>query len=139
MIVDSGHGLHVYWLFNEPIEVNDQERKFYEPKQRILQSSILEADSTHDSGRILRIAGTMNVKGDPVECKIIEENEKRYTYDDFDFLENIKQQKLDGMIIRELPSAFMRSIAEIKIPAIILTLILAVFKFADFTSTSLFI
>jgi len=87
MIVDSGHGLHVYWLFNEPIEATEKIKGQYEAMQKTLQCDLLEADKTHDCSRILRVAGTWNVKADPVPCEIMEENENRYELEDFDFLE----------------------------------------------------
>ena len=64
IVVDSGHGYHVYWLLDKPcsdVEVFENATS----KLRLL----LGADATFDITRILRVPGTLNIKTDPpVEC-----------------------------------------------------------------------
>jgi hypothetical protein len=67
VIVQSGGGLHLYWLFSEPLFIDDSNRR--EAKtlshrwQQMLRAKLLkiggfELDSTHDLSRVLRLPGT---------------------------------------------------------------------------------
>lgn len=72
--VDSGHGFHFWWLLEEPIPSSDAES--------IMKwlAEVLGSDRTiFDPPRIMRLPGTMNVKGDPVPCFVMSANpERRY-------------------------------------------------------------
>lgn len=71
MIVNSGHGYHCYWLLEEAVG------REVEPVIKAMQN-LLEADAkATDPARILRVPDTMNVKGDPVKCELIELNDRR--------------------------------------------------------------
>lgn len=65
--VDSGGGIHGYWLLKEPwILENDDVRSAAELVQRSWVQNVIGADpSVHDLVRILRIPGTFNFKYDP--------------------------------------------------------------------------
>lgn len=93
ILVDSGHGLHGYWLFKEMWDLTD-------PNEHIKAADILSRfqkymynraathgwkfDKTHDLCRILRLPGTQNYKFDPVPVKTIHKSDLRYNPDDFD-------------------------------------------------------
>ena len=73
LIVNSGGGLHTYWLFEEPYRIIDMDRR--EECHNIsknFQDSIIEEgkdrgwnlDNTSDLARILRLPGTWNLKED---------------------------------------------------------------------------
>jgi len=90
LIVHSGHGLHVWWLFKEPLIFNnDDERNEAEAMNRRLQETInrrakangWKLDSTFDITRVLRIVGTYNLKipEKPVMVKLLENTGKRYS------------------------------------------------------------
>lgn len=67
VIVDSGGGLHGYWLLDTPymIETDDQ-RQCAELLQRSWVQQVVSGDpSVHDLVRILRVPGTVNFKYDP--------------------------------------------------------------------------
>lgn len=73
IIVDTGHGYHVYWLLSEPYKfTSDEERWRF---KRVLDgiSSVLKGDkSANDIARILRLPGTLNTKNEERrECSII--------------------------------------------------------------------
>lgn len=79
--VDSGHGLQVYWLFNEPwIFANDAERqearqlieRFQGALRQNAEAKKWKLDSTHDLARVLRMPGTINCKRDPVRVYLLE-------------------------------------------------------------------
>jgi hypothetical protein len=64
--VDSGGGLHGYWLLREPFMLDsDDRRTAAEIIQRMWVQAIGADKSVHDLVRILRIPGTLNFKYDP--------------------------------------------------------------------------
>lgn len=94
IMVASGGGLHVYWLFRElwtlesPAERQDAQRL-----ARRFQATLIAAarergwklDNTSDLARVLRVPGTMNRKSEPVEVRILElHDDRRYNPDEFD-------------------------------------------------------
>jgi hypothetical protein len=77
-IVDSGHGLHIYWLLKEPIEVTDPEAEDI----RVLRTQYTERlggdpQVNHDAA-LMRRPGTTNTKvlTSPVLCAVIWEGGK---------------------------------------------------------------
>ncbi len=98
LIVHSGHGLQVYWLFKEIACFGTQaERDAFgrlcRGWQQLFQQSGRDrgwhVDSTADLARVLRIPGTCNLKTDePREVTVREANHFRYEPSDFsDFAE----------------------------------------------------
>lgn len=94
MIVNSGNGLHVYYLFNEPwIFENDSDRQQAKELSRRFQltmkahfaASGYHLDMTADLARILRLPGTFNFKNaaEPKPVEILERTEARYEASDF--------------------------------------------------------
>lgn len=67
VIVDSGGGIHCYWLLREPwLLDSDDTRQAAEIVQRSWVQQVIGADATvHDLVRILRVPGTLNFKYDP--------------------------------------------------------------------------
>lgn len=94
VLVDSGHGLHAYWLFKEPwVFETDDERTEAAKRARGWVQTVRNAarvlgwdvDSVGDLARVLRLPGTVNRKGDtPVEVRVVESNDRRYNPDDFE-------------------------------------------------------
>lgn len=78
VVVDSGGGIHGYWLLDEPwVLDSDDARQVAELVQRAWVQQAIGADpSVHDLVRILRIPGTLNFKYDPprpvqfLECNL---------------------------------------------------------------------
>jgi hypothetical protein len=67
VVVDSGGGVHAYWLLREPwlLDIDDT-RQAAEVVQRVWVQQVIGADPTvHDLVRILRVPGTLNFKYDP--------------------------------------------------------------------------
>jgi hypothetical protein len=74
--VNSGNGLHLYWVLDKPIPLpppDDIERAhvidMIENTMRGL-AGIFAGDNTVDVSRILRVPGTWHTKGKPVQVKI---------------------------------------------------------------------
>lgn len=95
LVVRSGYGLHVYWIFREPwIFQDDIEREKYHRLLIRLQATIRERahkkgwtlDYTNDLARILRVPGTWNIKvpEHPVEVTVAESSGLRYNPDDIE-------------------------------------------------------
>ena len=79
-IIDSGHGLQVWWLFKElwTFESEKERQGAQELSMRFqatLQAKAKEygwrVDGTHDLARVLRAPGTYNYKLEPREVKIV--------------------------------------------------------------------
>ena len=93
VVVDSGHGLHIWWLFPEPWIFEDGDRdeavQLAKDWSRLLKARAKargwEIDSTHDLARVLRVPGTMNLKAEnaPVPVKLLLAAGPRYSVDDF--------------------------------------------------------
>jgi len=87
IIVDTGHGYHVYWLFreNEPIE-NEKDVSHLESYLRGLARALKGDPGSCDLTRILRLPGLFNLKfpDKPVPARIILWHpERRYAPSDF--------------------------------------------------------
>lgn len=68
MIVNSGHGLHAWWLFDEPWHfqnMDDQAAAATASAQwyHLHQPDGWKVDPAHDLARLLRVPGTYNGKG----------------------------------------------------------------------------
>jgi len=86
IIVDSGHGLHAYWVLDEPAgrEVKPVIKKLI---------NITGADSSAKNlNRLMRLPGTMNVKYEPVRCKVFEITNKRFNLADLADLLQVKAE-----------------------------------------------
>jgi len=94
VLVDSGHGLHAYWLFKEPwvFETDDERteaakcaRGWVQTVRNAARGFGWDVDSVGDLARVLRLPGTVNRKGTtPVEVRVLESNDRRYNPDDFE-------------------------------------------------------
>lgn len=96
ILVDSGHGLHAYWLFKEPwiFETEDERIQAATLLKRFVLSFKYHAavrgwtmDSVFDLARVLRIPGTDNCKtaGERIPCSVLAFNEDhRFNPDAFE-------------------------------------------------------
>lgn len=103
MIVDSGHGYHLYWLLEKPVKSTKQIEKL----NGIIRDT-MQSDSVQNANRILRVPGTTNnkhLKDDqgqydapvPVELK---RHEPTIVYRSEDFLTLKKMTKRTKHIVR---------------------------------------
>lgn len=92
-VVDSGGGLHAYWLFRELWVLDADEQDYAAALLRGWQGYIHEraqvegyaVDSTHDLARVLRPAGTWNRKnGHPLQVQALRVDGPRCNPGDFD-------------------------------------------------------
>ncbi len=116
-IVNSGRGLHCYWLLEEPYAIND-EQDFLNIKGHLKGlSHILGGDSTFDLSRCLRVPGTINLKNknQPLPVEIIEfNNQLRYKLSQFSEFEekvDVSSVSIDASI-DHIPSRFWKVLEE---------------------------
>jgi len=95
--VESGNGIHLYWLLKEPCE-HDQIDEFEKANRNI--SQIIGADiASSEAARILRIPGTKNYKYKPARnVNLLYIN--KYYYNIYDVLEFIENTRSNQLIIR---------------------------------------
>lgn len=89
IIVDSGRGVHMYWLLDEPLAVSSKEsRLILECRLKSLYRR-LGCDATSDVNRLLRLPGYRNVKdgrngAEAVCCKLVQCRPRRqYSIEEF--------------------------------------------------------
>lgn len=91
VVVSSGHGYHVYWVLKSPAYINsEQDKVLFRRISRAITDKI-SGDRTHDLSRLLRLPGTMNIKGlyDPkyppgsTLTEVTENTGNRYSLDEF--------------------------------------------------------
>jgi len=84
LIVNSGYGLHCWWLFKELwiFESDVDRQRAAQLELRLIETlrrSGHHIDSTHDLSRVLRIPGTNNCKHDKqVKVVLLEDTGRRY-------------------------------------------------------------
>ncbi len=95
LIVESGGGLHAYHLFREPYLLTDDTdraqaaglvRGWQAMVRRLWASRGWKLDATHDLARVLRLAGTVNLKqSTPRPVRLLQVHlERRYSPSDFE-------------------------------------------------------
>lgn len=88
LIVNSGHGLHVYYKLSENIDPGvwiELQKKLIKFFQKHF-SEFNPDDKLKDPARIIRIIGTWNVKNEPVETKFLVEDYTDYRLQDMEKL-----------------------------------------------------
>mgnify|MGYP000093048457 CR=1 FL=1 len=108
LTVNSGHGIHTYWLLNsrageEAVAV----------VKAIVKATGADSRPAHKAA-VMRLPGTMNVKADPVPCRIIEANWRRYDIADFERLLHVERQ---GQFCHAVPELLESNMACIKAAA----------------------
>lgn len=87
IVINSGHGLQAWWLFEEPWIFKDEaERKLASEISRWWNGELktlaakdgLDVDSTHDLARVMRLPGTVNNKAEPVDVTVNYSNGPRH-------------------------------------------------------------
>ena len=76
IVVDSGHGIHAYWVFCRPFTIQtDTDRESFEGMLKAIYQAV-GADAVQDVSRVLRLPGLLNVKSlengiPPVPCTLL--------------------------------------------------------------------
>ena len=107
LIINSGYGLHAYYIFDTPIKISDDNREELKRRNNLLLDVIRQhangkkIDGVGDLPRILRTPGTFNYKlgreNAPL-CHIVENSGLRFSPDELD-------EKLNALItVTPLPT-----------------------------------
>ena len=93
IIVNSGNGIHGYWLLDKPFIIETEEDRkhisaIFRGFGRYVNSEAKKygwkIDSVYDLARILRVPGTINHKlGTGAKCEVIESHDERHSISDF--------------------------------------------------------
>jgi membrane protease subunit (stomatin/prohibitin family) len=81
-VVWTGHGLHLYWLFHEPVPASLEIECYLKGIAKELCADPAAAEIAH----VMRIPGTLNYKieDNVVAAEFIEVKDRRYTICDFE-------------------------------------------------------
>jgi predicted transcriptional regulator len=102
--IHSGHGIHTYWLLNsrageEAVAV----------VKAIVKATGADPRPAHKAA-VMRLPGSVNTKGDPVPCRIMEANWRRHDLADFERLLHVEHQRRFCRAIPELLESNMACI-----------------------------
>lgn len=87
-IIESGGGIHAYWVLSEPYDVSDVvagEHKSHPVMLLLSQLKRIFAGDPQvvDIARVMRLPGSHNTKyGDPIDVKVIHQSDNEYHFDD---------------------------------------------------------
>lgn len=96
LLVDSGSGFHVWWLFKEPLwfqpgvfnKLRELSENFQDKFRSLAKSKGYYIDKTSDLTRVLRLPGTINYKYSK-EVKLVVDDGPRYTFEElYNFVYN---------------------------------------------------
>ena len=116
LIINSGYGLHAYYIFDSPIKITDDNREELKRRNNLLLDVIRQhangkkIDGVGDLPRILRTPGTYNYKlgkDNAPLCHIVEDSGLRFSPDQID-------EKLKVAIQVQVPKAQATSTAPTK-------------------------
>ena len=88
LIIDSGYGLHAYYIFDSPIKITDDNREELKRRNNLLldvirqRANAKKIDGVGDLPRILRTPGTYNYKlgkDNAPLCHIVEDSGLRFS------------------------------------------------------------
>lgn len=98
IIIDSGFGMHAYYLFDKPLAITNLNREDCKRRNKLLLDVIRsranenKIDAVDDLPRILRTPGTKNYKcgkdNDAPLCRLVEVNDTRFTPEQLDEMLN---------------------------------------------------
>lgn len=89
LVVHTGNGLHPYWLFPAPAEVDDEVRRVLDAWHanwvRLAAMTGWRIDKVNDVPRVMRLPGTLNHKNSPpAPVTVVADEGHRWTLDDIE-------------------------------------------------------
>lgn len=123
LIIDSGYGLHAYYIFDTPIKISDDNREEIKRRNNLLLDVIRQRangkkiDGVGDLPRILRTPGTFNYKlgkDNAPLCHIVEDSGLRFAPDQIDekLKVAIQVQAPKSQAIGSTPKKFKKDFAD---------------------------
>ena len=94
VIVDSGHGIHAYWILTDPLPLDKGKRMlqaFWKSFKKA--TGWADLDNASEPARVLRLPGTFNHKGaDPLPVTVLAMSDKRYSLEEIEnFIRSVDQ------------------------------------------------
>lgn len=110
LIVNSGHGIHVYWFLREFTEdwraVKERNNYLHE---------LFKADDKFAVNSMLRLPGTFNIKnGERILCEIVYRSEEVYDLDDFPALPIRERIVAQDIYTKDLPEDFEQQLRKLR-------------------------
>lgn len=102
VVVDSGGGYHVYWLFNEPVMLLTSElRATFSALQKRWAKEVGGDKGVNDLARVLRLPGTLNHKPEyedgPRQVEILEvDYDQLYCVEDFEEILGLPEEPAES-------------------------------------------
>jgi len=83
ILVNSGNGIHAYWLIKETLTRKEWEPLAKRLKQLCKEHGLIVDDKVFEAARVLRVPGSMNVKKnlEPKPVEVWNESTKPFTYE----------------------------------------------------------
>jgi hypothetical protein len=83
LVIHSGHGLHLYWVFNEPIPATAESKAEHDRLLRQLADHLGADTAVAHCAALMRLPGTTNSKnGDALPVHVIVERPNRYALEE---------------------------------------------------------
>lgn len=116
LVVNSGYGLHAYWLLDRMYTDIDAVKARNKGLMMAVNSASASenADSCYDLARVLRVPLTYNVKrADPIECAVVSYNPDRvYRLAQFEAAPLDEERTIDVWDSEPLSAAFIEDLRE---------------------------
>jgi len=95
IIVNSGNGIHAYWLLEETLD-----RRLWQPlanrlRELCKEHGLIVDPSVFEASRVLRVPGTFNFKSEPLEVTVLNEKTTYMPYDQVKQLLGAPEPKFD--------------------------------------------
>ena len=104
IVVASGHGIHTYWLLNS--RAGEEAVAIV---KAIAKATGADSRPAHKAA-VMRLPGSMNVKAEPVPCRIIEANWQRHDIAVFERILHVEEQRRICQAVPELLESNMACI-----------------------------
>lgn len=114
VIVDSGYGLHFYWVLTETLRRNVWDSLSKSLRDLALADGLIVDTSVFEASRVLRIPGTFNFKNkeDPQTVTVVNDQYEAKSYADWKVLLNAPEPEEERDYIPKRMSPLMESMME---------------------------
>lgn len=117
VVVDSGYGLHFYWVLTETLRRNVWESLSKRLRDLAVENGLIVDTSVFEAARVLRLPGTFNFKNpdDPQPVRVINSVYEAKSYEDWKALLDAPEPEEDRSFLPRRLSPLMESMFENKV------------------------
>ncbi len=114
IIVDSGNGLHFYWILTEVLRRNVWDTLSKRLRDMALEANLIVDTSVFEASRVLRVPGTYNFKDseNPIEVRVLSSTYEAKSYEYWKDLIGAGEPEEDRSFIPRRLSPLMESMFE---------------------------